>query len=85
MLTNEITLPLYVRTRTLGDKMLLKKLNGKKKLKDIFIDAKVPIDERDSWPVVVDSKNQILWIPGIKKSKFSKQKNENYDIILRYN
>ena len=85
LLTNEITLPLYVRTRTLGDKMLLKKLNGKKKLKDIFIDAKVPIDERDSWPVVVDSKNQILWIPGIKKSKFSKQKNENYDIILRYN
>lgn len=85
LLTSEITLPLYVRTRTLGDKMLLKKLNGKKKLKDIFIDAKVPIDERDSWPVVVDSKNQILWIPGIKKSKFSKQKNENYDIILRYN
>lgn len=85
LLTNEITLPLYVRTRTLGDKMLLKKLNGKKKLKDIFIDAKVPIDERDSWPVVVDSKNQILWIPGIKKSKFSKQKNENYDIILKYN
>ncbi len=85
LLTNEITLPLYVRTRTLGDKMLLKKLNGKKKLKDIFIDAKVPINERDSWPVVVDSKNQILWIPGIKKSKFSKQKNENYDIILKYN
>lgn len=83
--SSDITLPLYVRTRCLGDKMALKKINGRKKLKDIFIDSKVPVSLRDSWPVVVDSKNNILWIPGVKKSKFSKQKNESYDIILKYN
>lgn len=83
--SSDITLPLYVRTRCLGDKMTLKKINGRKKLKDIFIDSKVPVSLRDSWPVVVDSKNNILWIPGVKKSKFSKQKNESYDIILKYN
>ncbi len=85
LLSSELTLPLYVRTRHLGDRMQLKKINGSKKLKDIFIDCKVPVNERDSWPVVVDSANNVLWIPGIKKSKFTKHKNEKYDIILKYN
>ena len=82
--SSDITLPLYVRTRCLGDKMALKKINGRKKLKDIFIDSKVPVSLRDSWPVVVDSKNQIVFIPGIKKTKYDKKKDEFYDIILKY-
>ena len=82
---DEVSFPLYVRTRRLGDKMLLKKLDGYRKVKDIFIDAKVPKKDRDLWPVVVDSKGKIIWIPGIKKSKFTKLKNEKYDIILKYN
>lgn len=85
LLSTEICMPLYVRTRRLGDKIELKRIAGKRKLKDIFIDKKVPLSERDEWPVVVDSKGTILWIPGIKKSKFSKQKQESYDIILKYN
>ncbi len=79
-----VTLPLHIRTRRAGDKMYLKKINGRKKVKDIFIDAKVPISQRDKWPIVVDSKNEIIWIPGIKKSKFTNSKSENCDIILRY-
>lgn len=83
--SSEVELPLYVRTRRLGDSMPLKKVDGKRKIKDIFIDCKVPLQLRDSWPIVVDSRGKILWIPGIKKSKFSKQKSEKYDIILKYN
>lgn len=85
LLSSEIDLPLFVRTRRLGDSMILKKINGKRKIKDIFIDSKIPLHQRDSWPVVVDSKGRIIWIPGIKKSKFSKQKAEKYDIIFKYN
>lgn len=85
LLSSEIQMPLYVRTRKLGDKMALKKISGTRKIKDIFIDNKVPASLRDEWPIVVDSKDNVLWIPGIKKSKFSKQKNESYDIILKYN
>ena len=81
---SDIVYPLYVRTRKHGDRMKLKKLNGSKRLKDIFIDAKIPLAERDTWPIVVDSCDNVIWIPGIKKSKFTKQKNESYDIILRY-
>lgn len=83
--SSEVVFPLYVRTRKLGDKMFLKKIEGYKKVKDIFIDCKVPVNERDKWPIVVDSKDKIIWIPGIKKSKFTKLKNEKYDIIIRYN
>ncbi len=81
---SDIVYPLYVRTRKYGDRMKLKKINGSRKINDIFIDAKIPIDERDTWPIVVDSCDEIIWIPGIKKSKFTKQKSESYDIILRY-
>ena len=81
---NDIVYPLYVRTRKHGDRMKLKKVNGSRRVKDIFIDAKIPLGERDTWPIVVDSCDNIIWIPGIKKSKFTKQKNESYDIILRY-
>ena len=79
--SKEITLPLIIRNKREKDVMDVKNL-GHKKVKDIFIDCKIDIDERSSWPIVTDSKGIILWIPGIKKSKFVKDKNEKYDIIL---
>lgn len=82
--SNDILLPLYIRTRKYGDKMALKGTNGHKKIKDIFIDCKIPMKDRELWPVVVDSNDQVVWIPGLKKSKFNKQKNEKCDIIIKY-
>lgn len=82
--SKDIKLPLYIRSRKEGDKIFVKGLNGSKKVKDIFIDEKLSKEERDSWPILVDSDDNILWIPGIKKSKFDKPKDENYDIILEY-
>ena len=82
--SNEITLPLIVRTRKFGDKMYVKGMNGSKKVKDIFIDKKIKLETRDSWPIVLDSKGNIVWIPGIKKSKYDKKKVDSYDIVLKY-
>jgi tRNA(Ile)-lysidine synthase len=83
--SKELTLPLYVRTRKDGDKMFIKNMDSSKKIKDIFINSKLSKEERDSQPIVVDKAGNILWLPGLKKSKFDKAKNENYDIILWYN
>lgn len=80
----EITLPLIVRTRRIGDKISVKGLNGSKKVKDIFIDKKISLASRDTWPIVVDSTGKVVWIPGIKKSIFDKKKTDSYDIILKY-
>ena len=82
--SKDVVLPLRIRTRKLGDRMHLKNTNGSRKIKDIFIDSKVPLLKRDTWPIVVDSEDKIIWIPGIKKSKFTKSKSDKYDIIIKY-
>nr|WP_263323925.1 tRNA lysidine(34) synthetase TilS [Neobacillus sp. Marseille-Q6967] len=65
---DQIQLPIIVRTRRAGDRMSLKGMAGTKKLKDIFIDNKVDLQERDSWPVITDGNDSIIWLPGLKKS-----------------
>jgi tRNA(Ile)-lysidine synthase len=35
------------------------------KLKELFIDRKVLREERGLLPIVVDSEDNILWIPGL--------------------
>lgn len=82
--SNEIELPLYVRNKKDGDKINIKGMLGSKKVSDIFINEKISIKQRENWPIVVDSSNKIVWLPGLKKSKYDKQNDENYDIILRY-
>jgi len=64
----QVALPLHIRNRRPGDKMTWKGLNGSKKLKDIFIDYKIPIRKRSMWPIVVDNNGEILWLVGLKKN-----------------
>ena len=59
---NSLCMPLRVRTRRAGDRI------GSVKVKKLMIDAKIPLDDRDSWPVVVDANDVVIWIPGLKKS-----------------
>lgn len=80
----DVKLPLYVRSRRDGDRMFIKGMAGSRKVKDIFIDCKVPMDERNIWPIVVDSEDNVLWIPGIKKSKYDICLEGKCDIILKY-
>ena len=80
--SSNLTLPLYLRNKNTGDYIEVKGLNGKKKVKDIFIDSKIPKDKRDNYPILVDSNDNILWIPFIKKSKYNVKKDEFCDIIL---
>jgi len=82
--SKDISLPLYVRNRKDGDKIEIKGMDGRKKVSDVFINEKIKLNERKLWPIVLDSKDNIVWIPGIKKSKFDKKTTEEYDIILRY-
>lgn len=84
--SKEIKLPLYLRNRRDGDYIILKGSNNKKKIKDIFIEKKLPINIRNTYPLLVDNDDNIIWIPNIKKSKFCIKKDEkdkNYDIIVK--
>ena len=77
-------MPLYIRNRVDGDRIEVKNMNGSKKVKDIFIDEKITLSDRDRWPILVDSDDKILWIPGLKKSKFDIPFDNVYDIIIWY-
>lgn len=82
--TSNLKMPLYIRTRKSGDRMQIKNMEGSKKVKYIMIDAKVEPSLRDTLPILVDSEDNILWIPNLRKSKFDNEIDEKYDIILKY-
>ena len=82
--SKNIKLPLYIRNKQQSDYIETLGLNGHKKISDIFIEKKVPKDKRDNYPILIDSNNNIIWVPNLKKSKFNSKKNEFCDIILKY-
>ncbi len=82
--SKEVSLPLFVRNKRAGDKIEVKGMNGTKKVNHIFIDNKIKMSDRNEWPIVLDSNEVIVWVPGLKKSKLDKDIGEEYDIILKY-
>ena len=83
--SSHIKEPLYFRNRKNSDYIILKNSNKKKKIKEIFIEEKVPLSQRQNYPLLVDENDTIIWIPNIKKSKFCIKKEGKYDIILKCN
>ena len=77
----DIKLPLIIRTIEEDDSIILNNL-GTKKVKDVFKDSKVKEEIRKYYPVITDSNNKIIFIPGIKKSNILKKKTDKYDIII---
>jgi tRNA(Ile)-lysidine synthetase-like protein len=37
---------------------------GSRKLQDIFVDARVPREDRDAWPLVFAGE-RLAWVPGV--------------------
>lgn len=80
-----VDFPLTVRTRQSGDCLSLKGMKGSKKVKAIFIDQKVPVDLRSSWPLVCAADGTVLWLPLLKHSGVARvSKETNRLLILRY-
>lgn len=66
--------PLKIRTRKDGD--VIKTKIGHKKINRIFINHKIPISQRDSWPILIDKDGQILWVIGLEKIWFENEQEE---------
>ena len=58
--------PVTLRGWSSGDRM--EHSYGSKKLKKIFGEKRVAMEERSRVPVVVDGKERVLWIPGLARS-----------------
>jgi tRNA(Ile)-lysidine synthetase-like protein len=57
-------LKLQVGFRRPGLRMRPVRGRGTRKLQDIFVDARVPREERDSWPLVFAGE-RLAWVPGV--------------------
>lgn len=55
--------PLTVRTRRPGERV--RGPGGSRKLQDVLVDGRLPVERRDSWPVVEDARGEVLWVPGV--------------------
>jgi tRNA(Ile)-lysidine synthase len=68
---DKLELPLVVRTRRPGDRFWPLGVEGEKKLKDFFIDEKIPRPRRDDWLLVCDARHPV-WIVGLRMDERSK-------------
>ncbi|KJU71987.1 tRNA lysidine(34) synthetase TilS [Clostridium baratii] len=69
-----------VRKRKNGDRIIPLGMTGSKKLKDIFINMKVPKDYRDNIPVI-QFDDEIAWVLGVKTSNTYKVTNQTKNIL----
>lgn len=68
---NSLSGQIYIRSRKNGDAFLPFGLQGEKKLKDYFIDEKVPAHLRAKVPLAVCG-DEILWVCGYRRSGLHK-------------
>lgn len=64
---DQLQYPLCVRARQSGDRMTCLGMDGRKKVKKVLMEAKVPKRLRDQLPIVTAG-DEIIWIPGVKRS-----------------
>ncbi|HUF46443.1 MAG TPA: tRNA lysidine(34) synthetase TilS, partial [Vicinamibacterales bacterium] len=60
-----LALPLVVRNRRPGDQFRPIGAPGRRTLQDLFVDRKVPRQDRDRIPIVADAAGRIVWVAGV--------------------
>lgn len=60
---------LSIRSFRHGDRLRPLGMAGSRKIQDLFTDRKLPRERRRSWPLVVAGDGEILWIPGMARSR----------------
>ena len=73
---------LAVRSRQPGDWIRPLGLRGRKKLQDVLVDRKVPRDDRDRVPLVVDARDRILWVGGHAVSQDARVTDRTRSVVV---
>jgi tRNA(Ile)-lysidine synthase len=72
---------LRVRPPVPGDRIRLLGLGGSKKLQDVFVDGKVPREDRSRWPVV-EAGRTIVWVPGLARSETGRVSDGGGEVLV---
>ena len=62
---DRVTYPLTLRNIRKGDRFIPLGMKGHKKLKNFFIDSKIPVGERRTIPILLTG-NDIMWVCGFR-------------------
>lgn len=73
--------PITIRNRKTKDTLIYP--YGSKKLKDLLIDKKIPMKSRNTLPLILDSKKQIVYIPNLYKFEDKEHLNKVYITYLK--
>ncbi|MCM3762569.1 tRNA lysidine(34) synthetase TilS [Alkalihalobacillus oceani] len=66
-----LTEPLIIRKRQSSDRIACRGMEGTKKVGRLFIDRKIPRQERESWPILVDGNGEVLWVPYLHRTRMA--------------
>jgi len=66
---NELEWPLYVRNNRPGDRLKCKGMTGSKKLKALFTERRIELEQRKSVPLLCNHKDEVLWVIGVRRSR----------------
>ena len=72
---------LVLRSRRAGDSFTFAKRNVTKSLKKLFNEENVPIEKRDSMPVLADEQG-VVWVQGVGVTKRCRASDESDNIIV---
>jgi len=72
---------LFIRFRKPGDKFKPLGMKGNKKLKDFFIDKKIPRENRNKIPIIYDEQG-ILWVVGHRISEDYKVSDTTKKVLM---
>ena len=75
---------LYVRKRKKGDKFLPSGMTNHKKIQDYMVDQKIPQSLRDRIPLLVNEKDEILWVVGWRTSELAKTSDEQETLKINF-
>ena len=79
---SQLAAPLAVRNRRPGDTFRPLGLMGRKKLQDLFVDAKIDRIQRDMTPVIVDSAGRIVWVAGHSPAEEFRVTETTRDVVI---
>ena len=72
--------PWHVRNFLPGDRIQPLGMTGRKKLKDLFIDSKIPLHQRGRIPLIF-SEGQLIWVCGLRTSQHARLDDRSNQII----
>lgn len=75
--------PLMVRPRRQGERIALLGMGGKRTLiSDVLANAKIPRWTRDRWPVVVDARERVVWVVGVRQSEVGRITDHTRTVVV---